>query len=127
MEESKTRSLVERSSWLLLLLLYLAAVGPAGVLQARAQPDSNGFISIDCGLAASSYVDNITKLLYHSDAVFTDGAGENYNIPLDSSPPRKLYRDLRSFPNGKRNCYTLRSLTAGSKYLLRASLHVWQL
>jgi hypothetical protein len=30
------------------------------------------------------------------------------------------YQTVRFFPNGTRNCYTLRSLTPGGKYLVRA-------
>jgi hypothetical protein len=32
----------------------------------------------------------------------------------------RRYHDVRSFPDGPRNCYTLRSLVPGGKYLLRA-------
>ncbi|KAK3135390.1 hypothetical protein QOZ80_5BG0418320 [Eleusine coracana subsp. coracana] len=117
MQESMATS---RLLWL--LLLYLVAVAPDGVLQTRAQPDSNGFISIDCGLAGPSYVDETNNLTYQPDAAFTD-AGENHNIPSYNVllGLQGLYGDLRSFPNGTRNCYTLRSLTAGNKYLFRAS------
>ncbi|TVU19667.1 hypothetical protein EJB05_35830, partial [Eragrostis curvula] len=120
MEQPKPRSLAARWSWSL-LLLFLAA--PAGLLQARAQPDTNGFISIDCGHAGSGYVDDTTKLSYVPDAAFTDGAGENHNIPPHSITPqlRRILQDVRSFPNGTRNCYTLRSLVAGNKYLLRVT------
>lgn len=33
----------------------------------------------------------------------------------------KLYLSVRSFPTGTRNCYTLNSLLAGAKYLVRAT------
>ncbi|XP_066365460.1 probable LRR receptor-like serine/threonine-protein kinase At4g29180 [Miscanthus floridulus] len=33
----------------------------------------------------------------------------------------RIYRDVRSFVDGARNCYTLWSLAVGLKYLLRAS------
>ena len=33
----------------------------------------------------------------------------------------RIYRDVRSFVDGVCNCYTLRSLAVGLKYLLRAS------
>nr|CAB3460129.1 unnamed protein product [Digitaria exilis] len=110
----------KRTSWLLLLLLGLAAT--AGVLEARAQPDSNGFVSIDCGLpGTANYVDDATKLSYAPDAAFTE-AGSNQNISDQyiTSTLSKRYLSLRSFPSGMRNCYTVQSLEAGLKYLLRA-------
>ncbi|OEL26035.1 Receptor-like protein kinase [Dichanthelium oligosanthes] len=110
-------------SWL--LLLCLAAVATTGVLQARAQPDSIGFISIDCGLpGTASYVDDTTKLTYSPDAAFIDGAGSNHNISAEYITPKlgKRYLNVRSFPDGgARSCYTLRSLEAGLKYLVRAT------
>ncbi|KAK3135035.1 hypothetical protein QOZ80_5BG0413810 [Eleusine coracana subsp. coracana] len=105
------------SSWLLFICLA------AGVLQARAQPDSIGFISIDCGLpGTASWVDNTTKLVYVPDAAFTD-AGSNYNISPGYMIPQlsRRYYNVRSFPDGVRNCYTLRSLVMGLKYLIRAT------
>ncbi|XP_025809832.1 putative leucine-rich repeat receptor-like protein kinase At2g19210 isoform X4 [Panicum hallii] len=120
MGQSKPRAAAARPYWLLLLCLAQAAI--AGVMQARAQPDSNGFISIDCGLpGTTAYVDNTTKLAYAPDAAFTD-AGENRNISAEYITPglARGYHNVRSFPDGARNCYTLRSLTAGNKYLLRA-------
>jgi len=141
-----------------MLLLCLAVAATAGVLQARAQPDSNGmpskslglpfttrdrsyciingitaqamrrrapcttdeldlrsgFISIDCGLpGTASYVDDTTKLAYAPDGGFTD-AGSNHNISAEYITPTlaKRYHNVRSFPDGARNCYTLRSIVA---------------
>ncbi|KAL6618903.1 hypothetical protein ACP70R_034042 [Stipagrostis hirtigluma subsp. patula] len=106
-----------------LLLLCLAAAATAGVLQARAQLDSIGFISIDCGLpGTASYVDDTTKIPYAPDAAFTE-AGTNHNISRVYVTPQlsRLYLNVRSFPDGARNCYTLRTFVAGLKYLLRAT------
>jgi hypothetical protein len=66
-------------------------------------------------------VDDTTKLSYAPDAAFTD-AGSNHNISVEfmTLGLRKRYLDVRSFPNGTRNCYTLRLPMAGLKYLLRA-------
>ncbi|XP_062231938.1 putative leucine-rich repeat receptor-like protein kinase At2g19210 [Phragmites australis] len=117
MERSMPRKMAAASWW---LLICLAA---AGVLQARAQPDSIGFTSIDCGLpGTASYVDNTTKLSYVPDAAFTD-AGSNHNISAEYMMPllSKRYYNVRSFPDGARNCYTVRSLVAGLKYLIRAA------
>ncbi|PUZ65105.1 hypothetical protein GQ55_3G196700 [Panicum hallii var. hallii] len=120
MEQSAPGTAAARS-WL--LLLCLAAVATAGALQARAQPDSIGFISIDCGLpGTASYVDEATKLSYAPDTAFTD-AGSNHNISAVYITPKlgRRYLNVRSFPGGARSCYTLRSLEAGLKYLLRAT------
>ncbi|KAK3135028.1 hypothetical protein QOZ80_5BG0413730 [Eleusine coracana subsp. coracana] len=103
-------------SWL--LLLCLAA---AGVLQARAQPDSIGFINIDCGLPGTeSFVDEATGLSYSPDDAFID-TGSNNNISTEYVTPEidRGFHNLRSFPDGARNCYTLRSLVAGLKYTIR--------
>ncbi|XP_048568123.1 putative leucine-rich repeat receptor-like serine/threonine-protein kinase At2g19230 [Triticum urartu] len=96
------------------------------VLYARAQANTRGFISIDCGSPPSAgYVDVVTWLPYVPDAQFVD-AGVSHNISaehagmIDLKLPR-LYNDLRSFPTGARNCYTVRSLTPGTKYLVRAT------
>ena len=84
-----------------------------------------GFISIDCGLpeSAAGYVDNATKLSFVSDAGFID-AGTNYNMSGEYITPSmaKTYYNVRSFGDGAsaRNCYTLRSLVSGLKYLIRA-------
>jgi hypothetical protein len=80
-----------------------------------------GFISIDCGLpATASFVDKTTKLSYVSDAAFID-AGSSHNISSEYIYANMRYvNHLRSFPDGVRNCYTLRSLVAGLKYLIRA-------
>uniref|UniRef100_A0A0E0JDI3 Malectin-like domain-containing protein n=1 Tax=Oryza punctata TaxID=4537 RepID=A0A0E0JDI3_ORYPU len=105
--------------WLLLLLLFAV-----GLLQARAQPDSKGFISIDCGIPPKTrYVDNDTKISYAADDGFTDG-GSNHNVSPEYIDPllSPRYYNVRAFPDGgRRNCYTLRSLVAGSKYLIRAT------
>ncbi|XBJ11753.1 hypothetical protein VPH35_016401 [Triticum aestivum] len=112
--------------WLLLFCLAAAAAAASSrVLQARAQPDNKGFISIDCGFpGTTSYVDSTTELSYAPDAAFID-AGSNHNISVEYMKPQSLlskrYHDLRRFPDGTRNCYTLRSLVPGLKYLIRAT------
>jgi hypothetical protein len=67
-------------------------------------------------------VDDATKLSYAPDAAFID-AGSNHNISAEYMTPTlsKRYHNVRSFPDGSRNCYTLRSLVAGFKYLIRAA------
>lgn len=104
--------------WLLLLCVVCRAP------QARAQPDNNDFISIDCGLPGETgYRDNTTSLYYTTDdAGFIDtNAGINHNISaqyINPSIPTSLH-SVRSFPSGERNCYTLGSLVSGLMYLIR--------
>ncbi|XXG57250.1 hypothetical protein AAC387_Pa03g4456 [Persea americana] len=92
------------------------------VVLAHAQP---GFISINCGMAEESiYMDTI-NITYHSDAKYIE-TGVNNNISeafLPTTTLRQLYRNVRSFPNGSRNCYNLSETTKGTKYLLR--VHMW--
>ncbi|PNT70862.1 hypothetical protein BRADI_2g19250v3 [Brachypodium distachyon] len=107
--------------WLAFVCLASSA---AIVLQARAQPDSKGFISIDCGLPGETgYVNDTTKLSYATDAGFID-AGTNHNISAEYITPSlvRSWYNVRSFPSpaGTRNCYTLRSIERGLKYLIRA-------
>ncbi|KAM0843311.1 hypothetical protein ACQ4PT_057790 [Festuca glaucescens] len=107
-----------------LLLLLLGIVG-GGVLRVHGQADNLGFISIDCGLleSASGYVDNGTKLSFVSDAGLID-AGTNYNMSAEyiTRAMGRSFHNVRSFGGGAsaRNCYTLRSLVSGLKYLIRA-------
>jgi len=122
MRQSKLRAVAAMATrWLLLLCLALAQAATAAT-----DDDTGGFISIDCGFpGTTSYVDDATTLSYAPDAAFiTDAAaGENYNVSAAHVTPElaRIYRDVRSFADGARNCYTLRSLSVGLKYLLRAS------
>lgn len=66
-------------------------------------------------------MDNRTQLSYAPDASFVN-TGSNHNISTEYLTPQlsKRYHNVRSFPDGARNCYTIRSLVAGLKYLIRA-------
>ncbi|XP_078175112.1 putative LRR receptor-like protein kinase At1g51890 [Carex rostrata] len=105
-----------------LIFLLISTVS----VQVHSQPDSNGFLSIDCGLSeTSSYVEEDNKLNYVSDEKFID-TGVNSNISSDiiskdGKNYLKEYLTVRYFPDGIRNCYTLRSLTVGSNYLIRGT------
>ncbi|KAL0010247.1 hypothetical protein SO802_005355 [Lithocarpus litseifolius] len=81
-----------------------------------------GFISIDCG-ATEDYLDDVTGIFYKSDTGFIDTgtnsniSPENYNLNLDYG---RQTRNLRSFPQGKKNCYTLKPEQGkNSNYLIR--------
>uniref|UniRef100_A0ACD5U0K3 Uncharacterized protein n=1 Tax=Avena sativa TaxID=4498 RepID=A0ACD5U0K3_AVESA len=112
--------MASRRPWML-LLCCLAAAGV--VLQGRAQPDNKGFISIDCGLSGETgYVDDTTKISFLPDKGFID-TGTNHNISAEYVTPTmaKTWYTVRSFAGaGTRNCYTLRSLVSGLKYIIRA-------
>ncbi|RZS26333.1 hypothetical protein BHM03_00059654 [Ensete ventricosum] len=81
------------------------------------------FISIDCGIAAgSTYVDPTTTIPYVSDAPYTDaGVNQNISAAYVTNLLGRRYLNVRSFPNGTRNCYTINSITPNSKYLIRAT------
>ncbi|KAM3747026.1 hypothetical protein ACB098_05G007400 [Castanea mollissima] len=69
-----------------------------------------GFISIDCG-ATEDYTDDKTGIFYKSDTDFID-TGTNSNISPEDQLTNPYYgrqiANLRSFPQGKKNCYTLK-------------------
>lgn len=82
-----------------------------------------GFISIDCGLAEdSSYYDEETHIYYTSDATFIDtGVSKNIAPEFKTSNFLKQFVNVRSFPEGIKNCYTIRPARGkGNKYLIRA-------
>ncbi|XP_072952218.1 probable LRR receptor-like serine/threonine-protein kinase At1g51880 [Typha angustifolia] len=102
--------------WPLLLGVLIAAVQVHGQT-----PSTDGFISIDCG-AADGYTDRNTSIPYTTDDQFIN-TGINYNVAsnyINLSLP-KQYTTVRSFPDGDRNCYTLKPVTKGFKYLVRAT------
>jgi hypothetical protein len=84
-----------------------------------------GFISIDCGISEnSSYQDLRSSIIYVSDHGFIS-SGANRNISLEYIKPSLAQRNynVRFFPDGTRNCYTLRSLVSGNKYFIRADFY----
>ncbi|KAG7997649.1 hypothetical protein I3843_01G220500 [Carya illinoinensis] len=77
-----------------------------------------GFISIDCGSNEDNYIDP-RGIPFTSDKRFIDTgivgtvSGNKYHD--------QVRKTLRSFPRGKRNCYTLRPKQGkNNKYLIRA-------
>jgi hypothetical protein len=85
-----------------------------------------GFISVDCGfLGETDKVDDTKEVSYLPDnGDFTDDAGTCYNISAEyvTQSMAKTWFNVRSFGAGAgvRNCYTLRSLNPGLKYIVRA-------
>ncbi|XP_047057989.1 putative leucine-rich repeat receptor-like serine/threonine-protein kinase At2g19230 [Lolium rigidum] len=104
------------------LLLSLITICFAHVVARGQAPNTLGFINIDCGSPPNStYVDANTNLVYVSDAEFIDtGVSHNISTDYEDEMRPRLYHDLRSFPTGVRNCYTVRSLRPNTKYLVRA-------
>ncbi|KAG9456529.1 hypothetical protein H6P81_001037 [Aristolochia fimbriata] len=83
----------------------------------------DGFISIDCGRQErTNYTDEQTGIFYTSDADYIK-TGENRQIPTTLFPTLlgRQFRNIRRFPEGTRNCYTLKPLVKGERYLIRAS------
>nr|POF10764.1 putative leucine-rich repeat receptor-like serine/threonine-protein kinase [Quercus suber] len=81
----------------------------------------NCFISIDCG-SNEDYIDEDTKIPYISDKGLID-TGIVKTISSDSPANLQRYaKNLRSFPQGTRNCYTLRPEQGkNNNYLIRAT------
>jgi hypothetical protein len=81
-----------------------------------------GFLSIDCGLddkySGSNTEDERTGITYVSDSAYVD-TGENLKVSAEYRRRQwSVYKTVRSFPSGVRNCYHLPT-KLGSKYLVR--------
>ncbi|XP_039159591.1 putative leucine-rich repeat receptor-like serine/threonine-protein kinase At2g19230 isoform X2 [Eucalyptus grandis] len=88
------------------------------VVQAQQIP---GFISIDCG-ATDEYTEVDTTIIYKTDEGFID-SGKNKQISsvFIREGLRPFFINLRIFPNGTRNCYTLKpDQGKNNTYLIRA-------
>ncbi|GMY34447.1 putative leucine-rich repeat receptor-like serine/threonine-protein kinase, partial [Fagus crenata] len=79
-----------------------------------------GFISIDCG-SVEAYIDKDTNIPYTSDKELIDTGMVKTISPDAPQNLPQFVENLRSFPNGTRNCYTLR-LEQGknNNYMIRA-------
>ncbi|KAL5757674.1 hypothetical protein ACOSP7_020285 [Xanthoceras sorbifolium] len=104
-----------------LIFAFLHIIALTDLVRAQSQ---SGFISIDCGLPENStYTDKETGIQYTSDAKFTESgvnrkiSSEYYNKTTLEQP----FLTLRSFPEGIRNCYTIKPARGNSKLLIRAS------
>ncbi|XP_014499513.1 LRR receptor-like serine/threonine-protein kinase IOS1 [Vigna radiata var. radiata] len=83
--------------------------------------DQSGFISIDCGATEDvTYTESTTGINYTSDAnLINTGVSKSIETDLKQRYQRQMWT-VRSFPEGKRNCYKI-NITRGSKYLIRVS------
>ncbi|XP_028756218.1 putative leucine-rich repeat receptor-like serine/threonine-protein kinase At2g19230 isoform X2 [Neltuma alba] len=111
---------------LIQLLLNLSDAMLSGrKLSATTSNTHSDFISIDCG-ASEEYTDHQTGISYQTDTGFVD-TGDNFMVA-----PEKRYdiyypyfgrqlQTLRRFPEGRRNCYTLKPKQGKNQsYLIRA-------
>ncbi|KAJ7951683.1 protein kinase family protein [Quillaja saponaria] len=82
-----------------------------------------GFISIDCG-ATESYTDETTGIWYQPDTDFVQTGTNSLVNPsqnFDNPYFRRQLSTVRFFPEGGRNCYTLKPKQGkGNNYLIRA-------
>ncbi|XXG57270.1 hypothetical protein AAC387_Pa03g4473 [Persea americana] len=101
-------------AWLSILVRSLALA-----VSVQGQP---GFISIDCGIANDFTYLEQNNITYISDSQFINtGVNKNVRITPSNLKFSELFRTVRSFPNGIRNCYNLGSVVnKGNKYLIRA-------
>ncbi|XP_050231693.1 probable LRR receptor-like serine/threonine-protein kinase At1g05700 isoform X2 [Mercurialis annua] len=114
----------------ILLLLYAVFLGTKGsiVLASdvrRKLDDITGSINIDCGLSENSIsIDPKTGIQYIPDKTYIDtGLSKNISSDFNSEAQSPAFlTTVRSFPEGNRNCYTLRPPEGkASLYLIRAS------
>ncbi|KAH0763191.1 hypothetical protein KY290_019264 [Solanum tuberosum] len=106
-----------------LIFIFLICIS-LFALEANAQIDQSGFVSIDCGIPqGSNYTDVATGLQYVSDSGFIDtGSTATISSEFHSDGLEQQLYTLTSFPEGKRNCYTIGVPEGkGKKYLIRAS------
>ena len=80
-----------------------------------------GFISLDCGLPRNSnYTEPSTQINYISDAPFVTTGTSNGIAPEYKVDRQEQVKNLRSFPEGIRNCYKV-NVRKGTRYLIRAT------
>ncbi|KAG6737924.1 hypothetical protein POTOM_059456 [Populus tomentosa] len=120
--------------WVILLLLSatfqnskLAAKNTAQDKKRKLAEENSGLISIDCG-ADEDYVDVKTGISYKTDKDFIS-TGKNKVVAPEYNLTSTLYygkmvNSLRIFPEGKRNCYTLKPREGKNQnYYVRAFFH----
>ncbi|OWM76533.1 hypothetical protein CDL15_Pgr005497 [Punica granatum] len=109
---------MEISKFLLFWFVVVWTFSADRMLVLGEDPSNPGFISIDCG-APNGNRDADLQINYVTDDGFID-SGVNNQVSSEQLPSSA--RTLRIFPNGTRNCYTIRPTSGGSsKYLIRAS------
>ncbi|XP_011012941.1 PREDICTED: probable LRR receptor-like serine/threonine-protein kinase At1g05700 [Populus euphratica] len=103
--------------WVILLFLSatfqnskLAAKNAEQDKKRKLAAENSGFVSIDCG-AKEDYLDGNTGITYKTDKDFIS-TGKNTVVAREHYLTTLYFGDmvnsLRTFPEGKRNCYTLK-------------------
>ncbi|KAM3699597.1 hypothetical protein ACJW31_05G037500 [Castanea mollissima] len=89
----------------------------------RKLDDIGGDISIDCGIPDDSgYTDDKTEIEYISDKYIDSGENKNISSKFNLETLQKYLWNVRSFPQGNRNCYTIRPHEGkDAKYFIRAT------
>ncbi|KAL2317786.1 hypothetical protein Fmac_031662 [Flemingia macrophylla] len=104
------------------LVINIVAENNEGAHRKLSNIDYSGVISIDCGVN-EAYTDKTTNLQYQADdfqfgEVYNVSSTYNFNYV---SQIQKQLNTLRSFPCGKRNCYTMTPKQGkNQKYIIRA-------
>uniref|UniRef100_A0A7N0TWE5 non-specific serine/threonine protein kinase n=1 Tax=Kalanchoe fedtschenkoi TaxID=63787 RepID=A0A7N0TWE5_KALFE len=98
--------------------VVICAVAMASPIHAQVSTD---FISIDCG-SSTSYTESTTYINYVPDAGYIDsGVSKSIATQYKTSGLGRQFENVRSFPDGDRNCYTLKPhQVKGTQYLIRA-------
>nr|XP_023874406.1 putative leucine-rich repeat receptor-like protein kinase At2g19210 [Quercus suber] len=89
----------------------------------RKLDDIRGDISIDCGIPDDfGYTDDKTEIEYISDKYIDSGENKNISSKFNLETLQKYLWNVRSFPQGNRNCYTIRPHEGkDAKYFIRAT------
>ncbi|XP_022723769.1 probable LRR receptor-like serine/threonine-protein kinase At1g05700 [Durio zibethinus] len=106
------------------LILAAGGINNEDVDRRKLATENPGFISIDCGVE-DDYFDDATGIFFKSDKDFIS-SGENHQtspeFDFNNNQFGKRYKTLRSFPQGRKNCYTLKLEQAkNNSYRIRAS------
>ncbi|KAG6738883.1 hypothetical protein POTOM_058506 [Populus tomentosa] len=113
--------------WVILLLLSatflnskLAAKNTAQDKKRKLAAENPGLISIDCGADADYLEGGVTGISYKSDKDFIS-TGKNTVVAPVYYTGDKMLNSLRTFPEVKRNCYTLKPIQGKNQnYYVRA-------
>uniref|UniRef100_A0A7N0TWI0 Malectin-like domain-containing protein n=2 Tax=Kalanchoe fedtschenkoi TaxID=63787 RepID=A0A7N0TWI0_KALFE len=112
----------ERRISKLVLGLALAYFLATTTIHVQAQ-DQSGFVSIDCG-STKAYTDEVTGIKYVPDTNYIDsGQSKNIAASYNGGSLETHLGTVRSFPDGVRNCYTIRhnvNTVNGTRFLIRA-------
>ncbi|XP_028779003.1 probable LRR receptor-like serine/threonine-protein kinase At1g05700 [Neltuma alba] len=85
--------------------------------------NQSGFVSIDCGFVDKpSYTDETTSIYYTSDSnIISTGISRSISSKHKTQTLKRQFWNVRSFPEGTRNCYTVAAPQGRSrKFLVRA-------